>query len=378
MATCYYHNDMDGKAAAKEVIDILKSSGKPIVPNKFKSMSYLDSFDIHTGYDSYIFIVDISFTKETITKLFDICDNVSPRSSIIWIDHHTSSMDVLNDSDLRNKLRSYSNLIYFIDDKASGAALTALFKNVVLKCRELNITSILNYSGYLSIKKIDDTSTNISDRCYSKIDFDGLEVDNDDPIMELSDVWFCIPKYCLMIDDYDRWQFKYKDTKLYILGCDAYNTELFNQDGSITEFWNERFSSIDRLVIEGDVVDRYLGNRYAREFSTTFTTKINGFSVLCKNAMGNSFNFLDKQKDYDAVSLFYFDGAQNKWSYSIYSSNPNFNCKDVAEYFGGGGHKSAAGFSLDTCIYSQYKEIIIPIDMYITAVYIGRDGNKIN
>jgi len=44
-----------------------------------------------------------------------------------------------------------------------------------------------------------------------------------------------------------------------------------------------------------------------------------------------------------------FDGK--KYSYSIFSSNPNIDCSKIAESYGGGGHKGAAGFSSDELLF---------------------------
>lgn len=58
----------------------------------------------------------------------------------------------------------------------------------------------------------------------------------------------------------------------------------------------------------------------------------------------NSKFFGDLINDYDAVITMCFNG--DFWNYSIYSNKDYFDCSKIAMFFGGGGHKGAAGFIL--------------------------------
>ena len=59
---------------------------------------------------------------------------------------------------------------------------------------------------------------------------------------------------------------------------------------------------------------------------------------------------MDKIKEYQICCVFAYNGS--KWSYSIFSSDPEVDCSKIAESFGGGGHKGVAGFSTGTtCIF---------------------------
>lgn len=40
---------------------------------------------------------------------------------------------------------------------------------------------------------------------------------------------------------------------------------------------------------------------------------------------------------------------------AIYSSNKEIDCSKIAESFGGGGHKGAAGFSSDELLFKKNK-----------------------
>ena len=155
----------------------------------------------------------------------------------------------------------------------------------------------------------------------------------------------------IFIDDYDRWVKYYPETDNYIRGCDICNTTLFDRaTEDLSTFWKIECHAVSARIEAGKVIEQYLDSRYHRELAQTFEVEINGRKVLCKNACGNSFNFLDKIKEYPAVCLFYFNGRTGKWSHSIYSSDPTFDCAKVCEKYGGGGHKGAAGFSTNKVI----------------------------
>ena len=47
---------------------------------------------------------------------------------------------------------------------------------------------------------------------------------------------------------------------------------------------------------------------------------------------------------------FVFDGS--KWTVSIYSTNKNIDCSELAKKYGGGGHKGAAGFQCENLPFS--------------------------
>ena len=59
--------------------------------------------------------------------------------------------------------------------------------------------------------------------------------------------------------------------------------------------------------------------------------------------------FGKKYYEYPLVVNFAYNGKG--FSYSLFSSNPEVDCSKIAETFGGGGHKGAAGFFLDKLIF---------------------------
>jgi oligoribonuclease NrnB/cAMP/cGMP phosphodiesterase (DHH superfamily) len=80
------------------------------------------------------------------------------------------------------------------------------------------------------------------------------------------------------------------------------------------------------------------------EIYGTNTTKV---KFICINKERfNPINFgIDYHADgYDGAACFWYDGKQ--WNFSLYNSNGEVDCSQVAKQFEGGGHKSAAGFNI--------------------------------
>jgi nanoRNase/pAp phosphatase (c-di-AMP/oligoRNAs hydrolase) len=51
--------------------------------------------------------------------------------------------------------------------------------------------------------------------------------------------------------------------------------------------------------------------------------------------------------------VYAFNGE--KWSYSIFSGDKAVDCSKIAESYGGGGHLSAAGFTLDDMPFAKLE-----------------------
>ena len=53
----------------------------------------------------------------------------------------------------------------------------------------------------------------------------------------------------------------------------------------------------------------------------------------------------DMEEKYDMLIRYVYNGKIDRYEYSLYSTKPNVNCAAIAERYGGGGHKGAAGFT---------------------------------
>lgn len=63
----------------------------------------------------------------------------------------------------------------------------------------------------------------------------------------------------------------------------------------------------------------------------------------------NPINFgIDYHADgYDGCACFHYDGVAKLWRFSLYNDNGEVDCSLIANQFGGGGHKGAAGFVIN-------------------------------
>jgi len=102
----YHHNDLDGIASAALVYNYLSVRDYFLNENniKLKMMDYdYDNinFDDEVEHDEEVFILDFCFKPDEILKLINITKN------IIWIDHHKTSIQRMDDANISlNGLRS--------------------------------------------------------------------------------------------------------------------------------------------------------------------------------------------------------------------------------------------------------------------------------
>src|SRR5574344_532819 len=94
----YHHNDMDGYTSASIIMETIYRKYN-IDKEKLKlfcvnyELDVLDKFN--KAHDEIVFIVDYSITESTKYLLLTLLDN---NCSIIWIDHHQSSIDFINEN----------------------------------------------------------------------------------------------------------------------------------------------------------------------------------------------------------------------------------------------------------------------------------------
>lgn len=155
-----------------------------------------------------------------------------------------------------------------------------------------------------------------------------------------------IPEAVLMIGDYDTWKFKHPDTETFQEGIKlrCTNPELYT--------WNHLLSGnkdddylVDEIISDGEIAVKYRDSYYETLISSlSFETKFEGYKcIACNAAKINSklFNSVKDLDKYDIMISFFFDG--NQWTVSLYTSK-DIDVAKLAEKYGGGGHKKAAGF----------------------------------
>lgn len=284
---CFYHNDLDGRCAGSIVAQYEKNYNK----EDFFEVDYVMELPLDKiRPDEKIYLVDYSFKKDTMWQLEKV---LSLTNDVIWIDHHTSSLNLENEVDYICGIRP-KDIKGIRRDKISGAALTYMY---LYNC-----------------------------------DFDD------------------IPYYIKLVSDYDCWIYNYEpDTTYFKIGIE---TEKYD---ALDEVW-KNLSGIGTnefdLRSKGKIIKTFIDNdnTYYREHFA-YESEIDGHKCLVVNKKTNSWVFGEKYNKYPLVMVWVFNGE--KYSYSIFSSNPNIDCSKIAEKHGGGGHKGAAGFSSDELLFTK-------------------------
>ena len=90
-----------------------------------------------------------------------------------------------------------------------------------------------------------------------------------------------------------------------------------------------------------------------------------GIRVLaCNGVVANSGSFKSAYHEdvHDAMMPFNFDGKNNVWNFSLYTTKDDVDILSIAKQAGGGGHAKACGFQVSSEQVIIGKEKIIFID----------------
>lgn len=238
-----------------------------------------------------VYIVDYSFTDATVHILRQLVDR---KCNIVWIDHHTSSIKLQN----KYEYEWLKRIDGIRDESQCGAGLT--------------------YSYFHSMEN-------------------HLDVDK-------------LPRFVQLVDDYDRWVYRLgEDTTYFKLGLETIEFD------ALDNIWRELMLSdekVDSIIAVGAIIKQYIDKSNASYLeSYSYESTISGLPCLVINKRTNSWIFADKIDEYPIVATFVFDGAW--YHYSLYSSDKTVDCSKIAEQYGGGGHKGAAGFTLNRLIFDK-------------------------
>ena len=290
---CFYHNDLDGKGAASIVWMQADNPRK----QDFISVNYIDSVpDASLVWpNEKVYIVDYSFTEATKRQLEAILEKTK---DVVWIDHHKSSTVFVENNkkffELFDNRWCDASIVYptrIIDEAKSGALL-------------------------------------VWEYFYPEVE---------------------APTHIKYIDDYDRWIHQYKESIIFKTYMDSYNHTPWE---SIWECL--MYADMNNIILEGTAIKRYADSQdtmYARRLA--FETTINGIECIAICRPGNSTALAEKFNDYPLGVVFqYKDGV---YSFSLYSKNKDIDCSKIAESFGGGGHKGAAGFTSNYVVLGKSK-----------------------
>lgn len=247
--------------------------------------------------DETVYLVDYSFKKDTAWQLAKI---LSITNDVIWIDHHTSSLNLENEMEYIGTVETKS-IKGIRRDKISGMALTYMY--------------LYNY------------------------EFDDL------------------PYYVKLISDYDCWLYKYDpDTTYFKLGIETMPFDALDNvwQQLDLDFVKNRHNTRDEIIETGKTIKTYIdadNTQYRNQWA--YESIIGGHKAIVINRKSNSWIFGEKYNQYPIVCVWAFNGT--KFSYSIFSGDTTVDCSKIAGSYGGGGHKGAAGFSSDELLFKSSK-----------------------
>lgn len=271
----------------------------------FLGWDYGDEIPDLEKYDQVI-MVDVSFPKEEMRKLFDYND-------LIWIDHHISTIK--------------EN--WAIDDETQG------LRSTEFAACELTWQHFFPY----------------------------LNSDTNSP-------WAGMPEIVRLLGRYDCFGHKGTNEEQKVLEFQyAARARISNYKQAysyLIDMLDRKETSDDhrmkQLYVEGSAIYAYLCTEakqdYKKAFSITLYEKFGNnygehyeYKFLCINKQRfNPINFnIDYHKEgYDGFACFHYE--KGKWCFSLYNDNEKVDCSKIAKQYGGGGHAGAAGFICDSKI----------------------------
>lgn len=311
----FHHNDADGYCSGFLAHKYFENLG--CVNIKTFACNYttdFNSFYINRG--DIVCLLDLSFTKDTFHYLYNLYEK---SRKIIWIDHHESSIDLLENSD---KLKSLSNDFIIFG----------------LGSRENKISAAM--------------------MCYQ------IFFKNNNPQSA--------PLFIQFVSDWDTWTHNIKDSIIFNsaiskqmnLKVSNNNYVDYDPNNIWEQLWDENnkyqaLLKFDSLIEEArPIVEAERKEQQMYLHSNKIHANLFGYNILACNRRANSLLFGDEYKKYDIVCPFVCKEVNGKiiYVYSLFSNS--INCKEIAEKFGGGGHKGAAGFQLKYNIFTTNKFIL--------------------
>lgn len=286
----FYHDPcIDGFTSAFLAAKALQTADNSphLVPIKYGDVRCVEDLQRLVGSEGYknkvVYILDFSFPKPVMDWLFDNANFV------VWLDHHKTAFEMYAQPADHFWQLSEDKRFIWLDPNASGAMLT--------------------WRYFFYPEKT-------------------------------------LPDLIRVVDDYDRWQFRLADTK-------EANAFIKSQPRTFAA-WNDmlKMSSCE-MATNGRVIQKYEEALVAQMLeapdavhsitlaaSTAEGLAINGPAHL-SSALGHA--LCEESETFGAV--WQYDGV-SRIKVSLRSEG-DFDVSEIAKMYGGGGHKNAAGFSID-------------------------------
>lgn len=148
------------------------------------------------------------------------------------------------------------------------------------------------------------------------------------------------------VEDRDIYKFELEYSKEILAALDSYPFDVEVWD-SFNDSLKVELNIGDGAIIDsGKAILRYEEETIQKVLKYSYFTEILGYNVPVVNAtylQSDAINILAKGHPFAAG--YYFNGSEYK--FSLRSSEDGIDVSKIAEHFGGGGHKHAAGFRVE-------------------------------
>lgn len=300
----FYHNDHDGQCSAYLVGSHFRGKNVKLKKSDFIECHHGMSFPFdEIKKNEIIYILDFSFKPDEMKKIYEKFPNT------IWIDHHKTAIE--NNKDLP-----------FAGLRISGMAACELTW-IYIRGPELFENVPKNYKE--AIKFIDENG-----------------------VLSIHGGTLVMPRFVRLIGDMDTFRRKMEpDTSQFYYGLSC------EDEHPWYGVWNDLNSvyghpQVDELIINGSIVLDYINksqNRTVASFG--YRVKWKGKRCIVLNTPNKGSLMFKDFDNYDIMLVYAhrndeYDGLI--YDVSIYSNDPKIDVSEIAQEFGGGGHKGAAGF----------------------------------
>ncbi len=299
---CLHHNkDLDGYSSGA----IVKRKYPDAELIGWDYSDPIPDFEQFRGKD--IVMIDITFPLEEVEKLSEIS------SSLTVIDHHISFFKQFKDrfmkNDEGNSAESFTNVNLLINGK-----LHYIYEAGVAACE-------IGWKYFFPDKET--------------------------------------PKAILLLGEYDTW--RKQDIERWNTMIMPFQYGMRNICSSAESFPEHllddyTYVSCASILTIGTTILDYQKKQDAVACRCAFEVEYEGLRAICLNmggASSNVFNTVYDEAKHDIMIPFTFTGRN--WKASIYTTKPNIDCSSLCKKRGGGGHRMAAGFQVNT-----FEEIFKP------------------
>jgi nanoRNase/pAp phosphatase (c-di-AMP/oligoRNAs hydrolase) len=157
------------------------------------------------------------------------------------------------------------------------------------------------------------------------------------------------PELIRIVQDRDLWRFALTDTKRISAALRVYP-----QDFSL---WDHLSKNLSNLNEEGAAILRSHSANIEKFMNDKFYMPICGYIVPCCNvpyhyASDTAHELLNSDRDAPFAACF-FKRGDGKWQFSLRSENDRTDVSEIAKKYGGGGHRNAAGFEVESLDYAM-------------------------